>query len=245
MTLLEKGKDPLHIPTRAQEVYDVTGAGDTVVAMLAASLAAGESLAESTHLANLAAGVVVGKLGTATVSVPELRRALREEDVMERGCVNEEQLLQLIQEAKAHGESVVMTNGCFDILHTGHVTYLEEAARLGDRLIVAVNDDASVSRIKGPERPVNTQAHRMHVLAALDCVDWVVGFYEDTPTRLICAMRPDILVKGGDNNPDEIPGGECVRASGGEVKVMSYLQNVSTTGIIGTIRASEHLSRDE
>ncbi|MCW8928355.1 MAG: adenylyltransferase/cytidyltransferase family protein, partial [Gammaproteobacteria bacterium] len=122
---------------------------------------------------------------------------------------------------------------------------LEEAARLGDRLIVAVNDDASVKRLKGEERPVNTQERRMRVLAALDCVDWVVGFDEDTPTRLICRVLPDILVKGGDNEPDKIPGGECVREAGGRVEVMSYVDNVSTTGIIGAIRASEKKSGGE
>lgn len=239
MTLLQRGEAPLHIPTRAREVYDVTGAGDTVVSVLAASLAAGHSLQEATVLANLAAGVVVGKLGTASVSVPELRRAMREQDEMEQGMVSEEKLIALVQEAKAHGETVVMTNGCFDILHAGHVTYLEEAAQLGDRLIVAVNDDASVKRIKGEERPVNTQSKRMRVLAALNCVDWVVGFDEDTPTRLICNVSPNVLVKGGDNDPNNIPGGECVRDSGGQVMVMSFVDGCSTTSIIGAIRASE------
>jgi D-beta-D-heptose 7-phosphate kinase/D-beta-D-heptose 1-phosphate adenosyltransferase len=238
MTLLQKGEAPLHIPTKAREVYDVTGAGDTVVSVLAAALAAGDTLCEATVLANLAAGVVVGKLGTASVSVPELRRALREHEEMEQGMVSEEKLIALVQEAKAHGESVVMTNGCFDILHAGHVTYLEEAARLGNRLIVAVNDDASVKRIKGSERPVNTQARRMRVLAALSCVDWVVGFDEDTPTRLICTVAPDILVKGGDNDPNNIPGGDCVRENGGQVMVMSFVDGCSTTSIIGAIRAT-------
>jgi D-beta-D-heptose 7-phosphate kinase/D-beta-D-heptose 1-phosphate adenosyltransferase len=245
MTLLERGQEPLHIPTKAREVFDVTGAGDTVVSALAAALAAGQSLRQATVLANLAAGVVVGKLGTASVTVPELRRAMREQQEMEQGMVDEDKLVALVQEAKAHGETVVMTNGCFDILHAGHVTYLEEAARRGDRLIVAVNDDASVKRLKGPERPVNTQAKRMRVLAALDCVDWVVGFDEDTPTRLICRVSPDILVKGGDNDPDKIPGGDCVRAAGGRVEVMTYVENVSTTGIIGAIRASEGKTDDE
>ena len=245
MTLLEQGHEPLHIPTKAREVFDVNGAGDTVVSALASALAAGQSLRQATVLANLAAGVVVGKLGTASVTVPELRRAMREQQEMEQGMVDEDKLVALVQEAKAHGETVVMTNGCFDILHAGHVTYLEEAARLGERLIVAVNDDASVKRLKGPERPVNTQERRMRVLAALDCVDWVVGFDEDTPTRLICRVSPDILVKGGDNEPDKIPGGECVRAAGGRVEVMTYVDNVSTTGIIGAIRASEGKSDDE
>jgi D-beta-D-heptose 7-phosphate kinase/D-beta-D-heptose 1-phosphate adenosyltransferase len=239
MTLIQADRPPIHIPTRARDVFDVTGAGDTVISALAVALAAGESFESATILANLAAGVVVGKLGTATVTIPELRRAMRELNEMELGMVDEERLVALVQESKAHHETVVMTNGCFDILHTGHVTYLEEAARLGDRLIVAVNDDASVSRLKGPERPVNTQLHRMRVLAALNCVDWVIGFDEDTPTRLICNVQPDILVKGGDNDPLKIPGGDCVRASGGRVEIMSFVDNVSTTGIIELIRASE------
>ncbi|MBF0219394.1 MAG: bifunctional D-glycero-beta-D-manno-heptose-7-phosphate kinase/D-glycero-beta-D-manno-heptose 1-phosphate adenylyltransferase HldE [Gammaproteobacteria bacterium] len=240
--LLQEGHDPLPIPTHARDVYDVTGAGDTVVSVLAAALAAGETLTEATILANVAAGVVVGKMGTATVSQYELQRALRHlgSHAHENSVVSEAVLLQLVAEARAHHEVVVMTNGCFDILHSGHVTYLQEAARRGDRLIVAVNDDASVRRLKGSERPVNSQAERMQVLAALDCVDWVVGFNEDTPTRLICAVLPDVLVKGGDNDPDKIPGGECVRAAGGRVEIMSYLANISTTNIIAQIRRKEY-----
>lgn len=239
MSLIRADHKPIHIPTRAREVYDVTGAGDTVISVLAAAMAAGDDLPDAMHLANLAAGIVVGKLGTATVTVAELQRALREQDDVQRGVMSEEHLLELVHEAKLHGEAVVMTNGCFDILHLGHVQYLQQARELGDRLIVAVNDDASVKRLKGEERPVNTQSHRMQILAALDCVDWVVGFNEDTPTRLICNVLPDILVKGGDNDPDKIPGGDCVRKAGGKVQVMGYVDNVSTTNIIGSIRASE------
>ncbi|MCW9023535.1 MAG: bifunctional D-glycero-beta-D-manno-heptose-7-phosphate kinase/D-glycero-beta-D-manno-heptose 1-phosphate adenylyltransferase HldE [Gammaproteobacteria bacterium] len=239
MTLLQKGQPAMHMPTQAREVYDVTGAGDTVISVLASVLAGGETLVDATAWSNLAAGIVVGKLGTATVSVQELQRGFREQHEVEQGMVDEDRLVALVQEAKAHGEKVILTNGCFDILHAGHVTYLEQAATLGDRLIVAVNDDASVKRLKGEERPVNTQARRMRVLAALDCVDWVVGFDEDTPTRLICRVLPDMLVKGGDNEPDKIPGGDCVREAGGEVRVLTYVDNVSTTGIIGAIRSSE------
>ena len=239
MTLIRESHKTMHIPTHAREVYDVTGAGDTVISVIAAAMAADVDLPDAMHLANLAAGVVVGKLGTATVTVAELQRAMREQDSVQRGVVSEERLLELVHEAKIHDETVVMTNGCFDILHLGHVQYLQQARELGDRLIVAVNDDASVRRLKGPERPVNPQPHRMQVLAALECVDWVVGFDEDTPTRLICSVLPDILVKGGDNEPDKIPGGKCVREAGGKVKVMDYVENVSTTNIIGSIRASE------
>ena len=239
MTLLQKDLPAIHLPTRAKEVFDVTGAGDTVISVLASALAAGESFADATALSNLAAGIVVSKLGTATVSMDELRRTIREQHQIQRGVVEEDALLQLVNESKEHGETVVMTNGCFDILHAGHVAYLEQAKELGDRLIVAVNDDDSVKRLKGPERPVNTMEKRMRMLAALECVDWVVPFYEDTPTRQICKLNPDILVKGGDNDPQKIPGGDCVREAGGEVKVLTYIDGVSTTGIISTIRETE------
>ena len=243
MTLLQQDNKPLHLPTQAREVYDVTGAGDTVISVLTAALAAGNSLADATALSNLAAGIVVSKLGTATVSVEEIRRAIREQQTVRRGVVDEDELLALVNDAREHGETVVMTNGCFDILHSGHATYLEQARQLGDRLIVAVNDDDSVKRLKGSDRPVNTLAKRMHMLSALECVDWVVPFFEDTPARLICKLTPQILVKGGDNDPDKIPGGECVREAGGEVKVLSYVEGVSTTGIIGTIRESERKTK--
>jgi D-beta-D-heptose 7-phosphate kinase/D-beta-D-heptose 1-phosphate adenosyltransferase len=236
MTLLQANMKPLHLPTRAREVFDVTGAGDTVVSVLAAGLAAGLGLADATALANIAAGVVVGKLGTASVTVPEIRRAMREQDEVEKGVVDEDRLTALVREAQAHQERVVMTNGCFDILHAGHVTYLEQARKLGDRLVVAVNDDASVKKLKGEDRPVNTLERRMRVLAGLECVDWVVSFSEDTPTRLICKVTPDVLVKGGDNDPDKIPGGDCVREAGGQVMVMDYVDNCSTTQLIDSIR---------
>ncbi len=236
MTLIRKGEPALHLPTRAREVYDVTGAGDTVIAALAAALAAGADLAGATALANLAAGIVVGKLGTATATVPELRRAQREQDEIEGGVVDEERLAALVADARAHGERVVMTNGCFDILHAGHVAYLAQARRLGDRLIVAVNDDASVKRLKGANRPVNALAQRMAVLAGLGSVDWVVPFSEDTPERLICRLLPTVLVKGGDYRPENIAGGDCVRAGGGEVVVLDYIEGVSTTRIIEKMR---------
>ncbi len=236
MTLLQHGEPPRHLPTHAREVFDVTGAGDTVISVLAAGLAAGLPLASATQLANHAAGVVVGKLGTASVSVDELQAALHEHQVTHRGVVSEDQLMHLRQVARARGESLVLTNGCFDILHAGHVGYLEEASRLGDRLVVAVNVDETVRALKGEDRPVNTLARRMTVLAALACVDWVVAFSEQTPERLICRLQPELLVKGGDNDPDKVPGARCVREAGGEVRVLSYLDNCSTTGIIGQIR---------
>lgn len=237
MTLLQRDKEPFHLPTRAREVYDVTGAGDTVISTLATSLAAGKSLQEATVISNLAAGVVVSKVGTATTSVKELQAAIRAEQYVERGIMTEEQLVQMVKEAQAHGEKVVMTNGCFDILHPGHVTYLLQAKKLGDRLIIAVNDDPSVKRLKGPTRPINTCDRRMSVLAALECVDWVVSFSEDTPERLICNITPDILVKGGDYKVEDIAGGQCVIDHGGEVTVLEYVDGHSTTDIIQNILA--------
>jgi len=239
MTLLQRQAEPRNLPTHAREVFDVTGAGDTVISTLATGLAAGLPLESATHLSNLAAGIVVGKLGTASVTVDELKWALHEHQVVHRGVVTEEQLVEAMTTCQARGERIVFTNGCFDILHAGHVTYLEQASRMGDRLIVAVNVDETVRALKGADRPVNTLARRMTVLAALACVDWVVPFSEETPERLICDLVPDYLIKGGDNNPDDIPGARCVREAGGEVLVMSYVDNCSTTGLITEIRARD------
>ena len=236
MSLIESDNTVTHLPTRAREVYDVTGAGDTVISTLAAALAVGQDLPQSTALANFAAGLVVAKSGTASVTVEELQLANREYFKVERGVLDEASLLKAMDACREHGETIVMTNGCFDILHAGHVTYLQQARELGDRLVVAVNIDETVSRLKGPDRPVNNVDYRMTMLAALECVDWVVPFTEDEPTRFICDSKPDILVKGGDNDPDIIPGGDCVRAYGGQVKVLSYVEGVSTTEIIGSIR---------
>lgn len=152
------------------------------------------------------------------------------------GIVSEDELMGLVQGAKAKGKRIVMTNGCFDILHVGHVSYLAEARALGDCLIVAVNDDESVRRLKGLERPINGLIPRMIVLEALGCVDWVVSFSEDTPERLICRLLPDILVKGGDYLPEEIAGGGCVRGHGGEVVVLSFVDGCSTTALIDSFR---------
>jgi D-beta-D-heptose 7-phosphate kinase/D-beta-D-heptose 1-phosphate adenosyltransferase len=221
MTLIQNNEEVFHLPTRAREVYDVTGAGDTVISTLAAALAA---------------GIVVGKLGTASVTQEELYQEIHKHIAVKRGVVSQQELMVAVNQCRKRGEVIVMTNGCFDILHAGHVTYLQQAREQGDRLIVAVNVDETVRKLKGEDRPVNPLEHRMRMLAALECVDWVLPFEEETPTRLICEVLPDILVKGGDNDPDKIPGGDCVRANGGEVRVLSYVSGVSTTEIIGTIR---------
>ncbi len=237
MSLIMDDSEPLHLPTQAREVYDVTGAGDTVISVLAASLAAGKSLADATKLANLAAGVVVGKLGTATISAAELGDALLQQRALHRGVIELELLQESLALARLKGEAVVATNGCFDILHPGHIHYLQQARQLGDRLVVLVNSDASVSRLKGPERPINPLAQRMAMLAALACVDWVISFDSDTPESLICSILPDLLVKGGDY-PDikAIAGYACVVNNGGEVRVLDFVDGFSTTNFIQGIR---------
>ena len=236
MTLFDGDNTEFHLPAKAKEVYDVTGAGDTVVSTLAVAIACNLPLQAACVLANLAASVVVGKLGTSAVTNTELALALGEQSVhLDGGVMTEDQLEIALKAAKARGERVVMTNGCFDILHSGHVAYLEEAAQLGDRLIVAVNTDESVTKLKGPGRPVNNVNRRMAVLAGLSAVDWVVPFEEDTPQRVIARLLPDVLVKGGDYTIEEIAGGTEVMENGGQVKVLTFEDGVSTTGIIERI----------
>jgi D-beta-D-heptose 7-phosphate kinase / D-beta-D-heptose 1-phosphate adenosyltransferase len=236
MSLITADQPAIHLPTRAREVYDVSGAGDTVIAFLAAGIACGESLADAMFLANTAAGIVVKKLGAATVSIAELRRALQRHQDPWVAVLDETQLLQQVADARAHGEKIVMTNGVFDILHAGHIIYLEKAKALGQRLIVAVNDDASVKRLKGTERPINSVEQRMLVLAALRAVDWVVPFAEDTPERLIKMVSPDFLVKGGDYKVHEIAGADHVTKKGGKVIIMPFENGFSTSGIVNKIK---------
>lgn len=235
MTLLQKDVEELHLPAEAKEVYDVTGAGDTVISTLSVAYAAGCSLEDASVLANAAASIVVGKLGTSTVSFNELNDAVGSVEDLGRGVMTQQQLNIAVEQAKRRGEKVVMTNGCFDILHAGHVSYLENAGNLGDKLIVAVNSDDSVKALKGPGRPVNNVNRRMSVLAGLASVYWVVEFTESTPERLISELLPDVLVKGGDYTIEGIAGGKQVLANGGEVKVLNFEPGVSTTSIIQNI----------
>lgn len=236
MLLLEDGGDPEFLSTRAREVFDVTGAGDTVIAVLAAALASGESLKSAAQLANLAAGLVVGKIGAASVTPSELRVALHQRGQGGRGLVSETDLKSLVDEARERDEKIVMTNGCFDVLHAGHVGYLEEAKSLGDRLIVAINDDDSVRRLKGDPRPINELQDRMSVLAGLAAVDWVVPFSEDTPLDAIRTVLPDVLVKGGDYQADEIAGSKDVLQGGGEVRVLAFRDGHSSSRIIDKLK---------
>lgn len=238
MSLVRDADTVMHLSAQVRDVFDVTGAGDTVIAVLAAMLAQGNDLEAAARAANVAAGIVVGKLGAASVSFDELSRAmqLKPGDVDTQSSVlAEAALLNVIADARARGERIVMTNGCFDILHAGHVRYLQQARNMGDKLIVAVNDDNSVKRLKGEDRPVNTLENRMQLLAALKMVDYVVSFSEDTPERLICAVLPDKLVKGGDYVATDIAGYGCVTDNGGEVVVLDYHEGLSTSKTIQAI----------
>ena len=232
MTLIRPNSPELHLPARAQEVFDVTGAGDTVISVIAAAIAAGESISDATALANLAAGLVVGKLGTAAISGPELRRSIVQEHDWGGGMMTAQQLSFAVLDAKEHGEKIVFTNGCFDIIHAGHVGYLADAKKLGEKLIVAINDDDSVRKVKGPGRPINPVERRMAVLAGLEAVDWVVSFSEETPEELLRKLQPDVLVKGGDYTLDKVVGGEYVKSYGGEVKALEFLDDCSTSAIV-------------
>jgi D-beta-D-heptose 7-phosphate kinase/D-beta-D-heptose 1-phosphate adenosyltransferase len=232
MTLLRQNHPPLHLSAHAREVFDVTGAGDTVIGVLAAGLAAGQDWNSATALANLAAGIAVTKLGAATVSIEELEYALHHKKKRHEIST----LQTTVKAAQAKGEIIVMTNGCFDILHAGHIQYLTQARQLGDRLIVAINDDDSVRSLKGNHRPINNLEKRIAVLNALECVDWVLPFTEETPKNLICQILPDILVKGGDYQIEQIAGSDCVLAQGGRVLTLDFLEGCSTTAIIAALQ---------
>lgn len=240
MTLIRHDQPEVYFPAYAKQVYDVTGAGDTAIACLALTYAAQADLVQSAQLANIAASIVVGKLGTATVSPAELRRAIQIQQRSFRGGVlTEDELKIAVTDAKTHNEKIVMTGGCFDILHAGHVAYLEQAKQLGDRLIVAVNDDASVAKLKGSGRPINELANRMTVLAGLNVVDWVVPFSETTPERLIKLLLPDIWVKASDYQIDDLSEAKAVQEYGGQIKLLDFVDGYSTSTIISKIQEQE------
>jgi len=235
MALIEPNKSTF-LPTQAREVFDVTGAGDTVIANMALGVAAGLALHHAMHLANIAAGIVVGKFGTSTVSAHELNRALHGDSEHLYGVVSESELHDTLVFSRQSGEKIVMTNGCFDILHVGHIAYLEQARLLGDRLVVAINSDESVRQLKGESRPINNLEDRMTLIAALGCVDWVIPFTEETPERIYNKFLPDVLVKGGDYNPQQVAGGKAVTDAGGSVAILDFIDGRSTTNMIERIK---------
>lgn len=220
----------------SKEVYDVTGAGDTVIAYLATCIASGIEVSQAVQIANIAAGVKVSKVGTSAVRLDEVRKYCRKisREHTESKIVSGDDVEILRKEYE--NKKMVFTNGCFDILHAGHIRYLQKASELGDLLIVGINTDESVSRLKGPERPINTLEDRMEVLAALEFVDYVVAFDEDTPLRLITEVQPDILVKGADYTLDNVVGKDIVEARGGKVELIQYVKGKSTTNIISKIK---------
>jgi len=239
ITLSEDGiatyENELHIsPTVAKEVFDVTGAGDTVIASMAYALSAKKDIKEACAFANLAAGVVVGKIGSATVTLDEIEEyeASLHKSTSDAHIKTFDEIGSLVKRYKQQGKKVVFTNGCFDILHVGHVKYLQVAKSFGDVLIVGLNSDASVSRLKGPTRPVNIAEDRAYLLAALEAVDFVVPFEDDTPYELIKMIQPDVLVKGGDYEGKAVVGTEFA----GELKLVDFVDGKSTTKTIEKIQ---------
>ena len=235
--VMSKGKHidgTLKINTHALQVSDVSGAGDTLISFLAMSLAAGLSLASATELGNIAAGIACGKAGTATISISEFLEALkiRNEAVHPEKLMPLDSLSQISQDLKIQNKRTVFTNGCFDILHAGHVDYLQKARSRGDILIVGLNSDNSVTKLKGPSRPVQSSLDRAAILASLACIDYIVIFEEDTPIEIIKAIKPDILVKGADYSVENTIGAKEVLAWGGSVEHISLLPGRSTTSII-------------
>lgn len=234
MVLVGGGEDPFFLPAEAREVFDVSGAGDTTIAYLAASMANKIGIREAITIANYAAGIQVGKVGTSSVFIHEVREYLSNKDTGSFHKILSPASLTTFREDN-NGKKVVFTNGCFDILHVGHKRYLEQASALGDVFVIGVNSDASVKRLKGPNRPVNPEQDRMEILSALGFVDYVVLFDEDTPYELIKKVQPDILVKGGDYTVDKVVGRDVVEARGGRVELIPFVDGKSTSNIINKI----------
>ena len=227
------GRDSIDLPAETRDVFDVTGAGDTVIATFAAALASGYDYRAAVGFANAAAGIAVQRLGATTVSAAEINARC---GFGARKHLELDELLEALARSRDRGEKIVMSNGCFDLLHAGHVECLEQARALGDRLVVAVNDDASVRRLKGPGRPLQALDKRLKTLAGLAAVDWLVAFSEDTPERLVQALSPDLLVKGGDYAPHRIAGAEHVRQHGGKVVTVPLLPDCSTSALVDALR---------
>jgi len=239
MTLFQKGKKSIYISATKKEVYDVTGAGDTVISLLGLGMASGLKLPKSIEIANIAAGIVVGKIGTATVTLQEIIDFVLQHTMYSSNRIMElKTLINLIDDRRQNGRIIAFTNGCFDILHVGHTSFLKKARQFGDLLIVGLNSDDSVRRLKGPHRPVIPMKERAAILSSLASVDYITVFEEDTPIRLIQALKPDILVKGGDYKKEEVVGGDIVESYGGKIELVPLIKGVSTTTIIERIAKS-------
>ena len=237
MVLVGGEMEPFFLPAEAREVFDVSGAGDTTIAYLAASMANKIDMHEAITIANYAAGIQVGKVGTSSVYLHEVRDYLSNEDTGSFHKILSPASLATFR-ADNKDKKIVFTNGCFDILHVGHKRYLEQASALGDVFVIGVNSDASVKRLKGPSRPVNSEQDRMEILSALGFVDYVVLFDENTPYELIKQIQPDVLVKGGDYKPEEVVGRDIVEARGGRLELIKFVEGKSTTNIINKINSN-------
>ena len=245
VTMSEKGisvvrkEGVYHSPARAREVFDVSGAGDTVIATLAAGLAGGLQVTTAVELANLAAGIVVGKVGTVPIAQHELIAALTPSSGLTAGekILDLERMVKRVAEWRAAGETIVFTNGCFDLLHVGHITLLENCRKFGSKLVLGLNSDASICRLKGPTRPIVGELERAKVMASLAAVDGVVLFAEDTPLELIRALKPNVLVKGGDYTVETVVGHEDVMAQGGRVEIIPTVEGFSTSNIVKKLTA--------
>jgi D-beta-D-heptose 7-phosphate kinase / D-beta-D-heptose 1-phosphate adenosyltransferase len=235
MTLYEKGADKVHIPADVQEVYDVAGAGDTVISVFALGYFSDAKLADAASLANEAAGIVVNRVGTSTVSRKELMQCLSNDSNFSEKIIDCNQLSQFSKYIHSQDLRIIFTNGCFDLLHVGHIQFLQAAKKKGGLLVVGINNDQSVRDIKGPGRPIITEMDRARILAALDCVDYVVLFSEPTPMRLIADLLPDVLVKGDDYSVEEVVGREFVEGYGGRVELISLVPGLSTSRIVDSI----------
>ena len=236
MTLYPNKAKPVDIPTQAKEVFDVTGAGDTVVSVLAMALAVGFNPEDSAWLSNMAASIVVGKVGTAVVTLNEINEYLQDEMLRTAHTVLKlEELKKIVSLAKGTGKTVVFTNGCFDLIHGGHIEFLQKAREKGDLLVVGLNSDRSVKSIKGEGRPIKSEKERANIISALRYVDYITIFDESTPEDLIREVRPDILVKGDDYAIDEVVGREIVEGYGAKVELIPIVQGLSTTNIVEKI----------
>jgi len=234
MSIVSKGQSAAHLRTVARQVFDVSGAGDTVVAALSLGIAAGADMVAAAELANLAAGIVVGKLGTAVVSAPELieQRAALGARAEDSKIFTLASALAMARAWREQGARIAFTNGCFDLLHPGHVSLLDQAKRSADRLIVGLNSDDSIRRLKGPARPIQSEISRATVLSSLKFVDAVVIFAEDTPIELIRALEPEVLVKGADYTLDQVVGADFVISRGGRVLLADLVEGHTTSGMV-------------
>jgi len=235
MSLFDTTGKVMHYPTEAKEVFDVSGAGDTVVAAIALSVASGASYEEASIIANQAAAIEVSKLGTATVSQKELVRRFEHEHAKIKDAND---LISILESQKAQGEKVVFTSGCFDILHLGHISYLKSAAKLGNVFVVGLNTDDSIKRIKGDSRPIISEEQRAEIISLLDFVDYVTFFDEDTPEAILELLKPDVFVKGGDYNEEDLPEASVVKSYGGEISLVPFIEGYSSSKIIDKILKS-------